>query len=616
MLLPGSPWLRCGPALAAVALSAFGCSDGGGPELQEVCEPGPFALGGLCLRELSIRVRSDGAWRPAGPDETVEVVNTKDMLRLEVSSTRGPIEAFALRGVSDGEHMLQQGYQSWSFAGALRVPAAIPVDDGGAPIFQAPESGYLQDEVAGISYDSAVLRGPQGGYLVMGALSAERATTGIGMKRTEAGVQIDIVYGALREPLPADAEGVIRSEPLVIFGARSANEGLARLAEEMKAALPEGTPEPQRPPGGWFSWNEHFTAIDEALVVDHLELAERELLPRGLPLIEIDDGWERAWGDWEANERFPGGMAALGEAITSKGLVAGIWMAPFLVELESETARTIDPSLLVRGEDGKPLIHVQPGTMRSFHVLDGTNPASMEHVTAVVKELATAGYRFFKLDFLYAGALPGARDKPGATGNEALRSGLSMLREAAGPGAIINACGAPILPVIGLADSLRIGQDTVFQGLPLSWPLVTYAARNTAARAFLAPLVWPDADQTQVRAPYTEDEARASAMAAALAGPAYSLGDDLTALDPGRLALALDPVVLDIAQGPAPALAEDLFASPALAPAAHPYVIVYLSNPGTSAPPPPVLSAVGQSGKHYSILFSWNPPRGVTVIEE
>lgn len=610
-----------GPAV--IALGALGCGGGDDADTTPVnplptstCTKGPrtFPLGAFCLREVSVRVLSGGKWRPTGPDESVETVEGKDMLRFVVSSKQGPIEAFRIHAVTEGEVMLQQGYQSRSFSGAVVVPEELPLDSGDVPIFDAGESGDPQAEVRGISYGSAVLQSAAGQHLVMGALSAERATTGIGMQRRDEGVEINLVYGAQREPLPTDEDGLIKSEPLVLIAAKKANEGLARLVSEITHELPEGTPSPRRPPGGWFSGNEHFAEVDEALIQGHIDLGAEKLVPRGLPLVAIDDGWERAFGDWEANEKFPSGMEAVATAIKAKGLVAGIWMAPFLVEVTSEAAMTLDPMLFVRGDGENPTIHRPAGSTRDCYVLDGTNPAAMALATDAVKKLAAAGYQFFKFDHLYAGAFPGARSKAGVTGTEALRSGLSMLREAAGKDAIINASGAPILPVIGFADSVRVGADTAVAGAALSWPFVAFAARSAAARGFLAPLVWPDADHAQLRLPYSEDEARAAAVAAALTGPSYSLGDDLTTLDPARLDLAFDPAVLDIAQGPKPAVAEDLFASPATEVVGDPVADGMMAGgDGTSAPPPAVFSAVGQSGKTYSIAFSWDAPHGVTV---
>jgi Melibiase len=575
-----------------------------------------LAVGARCLKGVTLRVQSGGAFQAAGEGDTLDVAEANSGIVLTLRSTRTPVEAFELRlPAISAQAMLQQGYQSWGFSGAVKIPDRIPLDDSDAPVFKAAATGDPVDEVAGLSYGSAVLGGGAADFLAVGAVSAARATTGITAVRGKDGVHVSIVYGALREPLP-QRDGKVVSEGLALFVDTTPGAALAKLGSAIGAALPAGSAKPKRPPGGWYSWNEHFDRVDEAIIRKHIDALAGKLAPKGMTLLEIDDGWEKAWGDWQANEKFPSGMKALGAAITGKGLMAGVWMAPFLVDVDSAVAKTLDPALLVHGEDGKPLLHRPGGHLKNYYVLDGTNPASMAIATDAVKSFAAAGYRFFKLDFLYAGALVGGRSKAGATGNEALRSGIEALRAAAGPDAFINACGAPPLPSLGVADSLRIGSDTVYDAVTPSFFFVASAARSLAARGYLNGLVWPDADQVLLRPPFTEDEARVGATVAALAGPAYALGDDIVTLDPARLAIGLGDEVLDIAGGAAAATAEDLFASPAPGTVGNPVDDLNNSPDGeTSAPPPSMWSAVGKSGARYAVTFSWAKPHKVTVTK-
>jgi alpha-galactosidase len=368
--------------------------------------------------------------------------------------------------------------------------------------------------------------------------------------------------------------------------------------------------------GGWYSWNQLFANVSEDDITAHVDLVAAELAPHGLPLVEIDDGWEIAWGDWRANDRFPSGMDGAAAKIKGKGLTAGVWLAPFLVDVGSQAAASADPALFVQGPDGAPLQHKPSGSNKRYFVLDGTNPASMDLAAKPIATLAAQGFTFFKLDFLYAGALPGARHDAAATSVEALHRGLDQLRAAMGEGATFNACGAPIFPLLGHADSLRIGSDTAYAGVGLNWTSVAFAARSTAARAFLAQEVWLDGDQTQVRAPYSTDEARASACVAALSGPAYALGDDLRTLPADRLAIALDPQVLDMAAAAAPATPDDPLDAPAEDVVRSPVLDAILHPGSTGAPPPAKLTMKGKSGALYELSFSWTEAHGVAVTKK
>ncbi|MCA9674256.1 MAG: alpha-galactosidase, partial [Myxococcales bacterium] len=344
----------------------------------------------------------------------------------------------------------------------------------------------------------------------------------------------------------------------------------------------------------------------------HVDAVATTLAPLGMPLVEIDDGWEPAWGDWVADEaRFPGGMEAIGATITDRGLVAGVWLAPFLVDTTAAAAQG-DPTRFVRGPDGQPLVHRLTGNPRSFYVVDATDPDGLAIATAPIATLAAAGFTYFKLDFLYAGAFAGDR-ADAVTGVEALRRGLAAIRDAAGPDAVIEACGAPILPVIGRADVLRIGSDTAFEAFDLKFTMVGWAARALAGRAWLWPRIWLDADQVQVRAPYTLAEARAGAVVTALAGPAYSLGDDLTTLPAERLALALDPVVLDVAGGPAPARAIGIMDTATREAPQSPLLEQFREPVGLVTLPASRFEVEGASGDHYAITVDWNGDHAVTV---
>ena len=565
----------------------------------------------MCLDRVTVSHLDDAGWHDTG---TELVWHPAPAGGLEVTLVSdAPARGLELAvPAADVDQMLQQGYQSWGFSGTVVIPRMVALDDDGRPRMQAARTGSALDEVRGISYHVAVFRkGDAGPVLIVAALSGARAATGIAaVSSADAPARLSIIYGPGRELLPAGpGDARVRSETLYIATAPSAEAALAQLSQELIATHAADGFTPRRPPGGWFSWNYFFANVDEVAVRSQLDLVQNALLPAGLPLVEIDDGWELAWGDWRDNAKFPAGLPALAGDIRARGLVAGVWLAPFLVDVTSAAAASSDPSLFVHGADGMPLVHTTPGIPNSFYVLDGTNPASMAIVTDQIRRLAAGGFTFFKLDFLYAGALAGQRSQP-ATGAEALRAGLATIREAAGPDAVINACGAPILPVIGIADSLRIGPDTAYTGVEPSFMMAASAARNLAARSYLWPLIWPDADQAQLRPPLTLDEARVSAVTAALASAAYSLGDDLTKLDQARRDTALDPVILDLSRAAAPATPDGIMVAPSGSIALSP-----LLENGLLTPPPATFRVIGQSGTPYTVTFDWLDTRTVTIAQ-
>jgi alpha-galactosidase len=91
--------------------------------------------------------------------------------------------------------------------------------------------------------------------------------------------------------------------------------------------------------------------------------------------------------------------------------------------------------------------------------LDVTHPGAAAHLHHVFSTFREYGIDFFKIDFVYAGALDGGRheDVPPV---EAYRRGLRLVRDAIGPDAYLLGCGAPILPSVGLVDAMRVSPDT------------------------------------------------------------------------------------------------------------------------------------------------------------
>ena len=118
------------------------------------------------------------------------------------------------------------------------------------------------------------------------------------------------------------------------------------------------------------------------------------------------------------------------------------------------------------------------------------------------------GVDYFKIDFIYAGAMEGRRAAPGMTGVAAYRRGLEVIREAIGPDAYLLGCGAPILPSVGLVDAMRVGPDIAHHFEPadgdLSQPSQRAAAQNTRWRGWQHGRFWVNDADCLVAAPHVE----------------------------------------------------------------------------------------------------------------
>jgi alpha-galactosidase len=115
------------------------------------------------------------------------------------------------------------------------------------------------------------------------------------------------------------------------------------------------------------------------------------------------------------------------------------------------------PDLLVQDDEGRPLA-TGYNWGGPYHSLDTTRPEALDHVVRAVRDAVDDGFTYLKLDFLYAGAVPGRRaaDRPR---EQVYREAITAIREAVGDDVYLLGCGAPMLPSAGVLDGVRVGPD-------------------------------------------------------------------------------------------------------------------------------------------------------------
>jgi alpha-galactosidase len=250
----------------------------------------------------------------------------------------------------------------------------------------------------------------------------------------------------------------------------------------------------------WCSWYSLYTEIYEEQLLKILN----DLGDLPFDVFQIDDGWQKGIGDWEPNAKFPSGMGALATRIKASGRIPGLWLAPLLVVSSSSIYRD-HRDWLLHDEKGR-LVSAGFNWSEQLYALDTTHPEALDWLATLMRKVHAWGYDYAKLDFLYAGALPGKRYN-GMPRETAYRHGLKVIRAALGEAYFLT-CGAPILPSLGLCDGMRIGPDVAnYWENPRDRDLlVNFAApgtrnaiRTTLNRLWLQPLVHTDPDVVYFR---------------------------------------------------------------------------------------------------------------------
>lgn len=247
----------------------------------------------------------------------------------------------------------------------------------------------------------------------------------------------------------------------------------------------------------WCSWYSLYTEINENNLLKILH----DLGKMPFDVFQVDDGWQKEIGDWEPNRKFPSGMGDLAARIQSTGRTPGLWLAPLLASPSSSLFKEHRDWLL--HDDKGELVSAGFNWGKPLFALDTTHPESLEWLDGLMRKVRAWGYAYAKLDFLYAGALPGKRhlDMPR---EQAFRHGLKVIRDALGDAYFLT-CGTPILPSLGLCDGMRIGPDVSgsFSSRRdenllrnFATPGVQNALRTCLRRLWLRSLVHTDPDVT------------------------------------------------------------------------------------------------------------------------
>ncbi len=296
------------------------------------------------------------------------------------------------------------------------------------------------------------------------------------------------------------------------------------------------------------TWYYYGDLVDETDVEENLT----EIVRQGLPfnVFQIDDGWSGRYGDWQANGKFPAGMAETAARIHDAGLIPGIWTCPFTVDFESRTAAE-HPDWLLRDRDGE-LIRFR--VMEDFAVLDLTNPAVLDWIRDLFKTLRAWGYRYHKLDFTRCAIMyPDApRYDESVSVVEAYVRAMRIIREAIGEDGYLLICGGLYDPLIGICDAQRTGSDVRSAWLE-EWsgrPKLPITVKQNSYRYYMNGWWHNDADALMVRRdpvggkhPYlsagtlTDDEAELFCANQYFSGGMVSSSERLSLIDRDRLLL-------------------------------------------------------------------------------
>lgn len=300
-------------------------------------------------------------------------------------------------------------------------------------------------------------------------------------------------------------------------------------------------------PKGWCSYYYYYGQETEDDILENARFLSDVRNGIHVEYIQIDDGWQKARGDWTESHavKFPHGMQWLADRIKGLGFKPGIWVAPFLVSRSSDTFR-MHQDWLLRNRNGELL------EMGSDCFLDASHPDALKWLAECFRTMKKWGYTYFKLDFMIVETCYEAQyHDRNISRVQAYRQGLSAIREAVGDDAFILGGTALVTPNVGFVDACRISTDvTPYWCMPIHTPespAIFNVCRNIINHGYMNGRLWiNDPDCLIVREyhnrekykdipPLTLLETLTLATSMIMSGGSLFLGDRMEKLPAERL---------------------------------------------------------------------------------
>ncbi len=380
---------------------------------------------------------------------------TKNRLRLSLTPTE-KIELISVAltydyNFSDDEKFFSNGYQSWTTSreytktdhqkGLLFPCNVIPVakkfaDPSGDYSFtRYSKKGYFH------SFTYAYLRESEK-VTLLGSLSERQGYT--------------IFYADMNKNLfmiEKDVEALTIDKKYQLFDVMLFEGGYDEVFDAYFAAMKIAPPKVEHL-AGYTSWYNYFQSINQDIILRDLEGITRKEI-KGVNIFQIDDGSASQVGDWLDldKKKFPDGLKTIVEKIHKKGLLAGLWLAPFSAEYKARLVSE-HPDWFVKNKKGKMI--TGGFAWNGFYVLDLYNKDVRNYLKNVFDTVFNEwGFDMVKLDFLYSVCY---KPLPNKTRGTIMCEAMDFLRECCSDKLILG-CGVPLGPSFGVVDACRISCD-------------------------------------------------------------------------------------------------------------------------------------------------------------
>lgn len=300
-------------------------------------------------------------------------------------------------------------------------------------------------------------------------------------------------------------------------------------------------------PVGWCSWSCFYGDVDEDKIRTAADMQVIYAHEGGPNLVQIDDGWQRSGsfcGEWVTDEKkFPEGMAATSEYVREIGLTFGLWLAPLLLDDQSEYYDSL-----------KHLAMPDVTLGEHYHPFNLGDPDYHDHLRKTFRRMVDEfGATYFKLDFLAAAVrFFNGRGRfvrfPDGYCIEVQRKALQVIRDTVGENVFLLSCGAQTLIGAGIFNGARMSCDIIWgknKHNPTYWQIMQNCLHTVGWRYFYHRKVYVNDPDGLVLRDWdrgdgfncTWSEAQLWTVAIAMSGGSVLSNDELEKLSDARRAL-------------------------------------------------------------------------------
>jgi hypothetical protein len=357
----------------------------------------------------------------------------------------------------------------------------------------------------------------------------------------EANIRLDfkVDAGAMRLDLVSEM-----SDVLVNSGETRDSQEVLILAEPYRPALEtlfrwwaatHGARLERGPLTGWCSWYDMLDKITGAHVEAVTESIQKMREKLRFQEIQIDMGYERAWGDWRTNEKFPQGWPRIVEKIRQAGSVPGIWLASLAVSTKAGEVCRQHADWFQRQAGEKVIIETTDGKIIAKgpdeRYLDPTHPGARQFLREIIRQKKREGFEYYKID--YNEISHDCRfHNPRKTRFQAFRELYQLYREEVGDSYLL-ACSEFTRAVMSSVDAIRVGWDSrafwdIKPGMP---PICLLEALRCVGQSALSNgICWandPDVTYLKPRNTINEEELRTWHGFVGLLGGAVMISEPL-----------------------------------------------------------------------------------------